>query len=45
MISNWLLNRNFISLRRDAEPIIDYYLLGLGAAPALLQIKTKRRAR
>lgn len=31
MIVNWLLNRDFISLTRDAEPIIDCYLLGLGA--------------
>ena len=45
MIANWLLNRNFISLTRDAEPIIDCYLLGLGAAPALLQTKAKRRSR
>ncbi|MEO8385516.1 MAG: TetR family transcriptional regulator [Betaproteobacteria bacterium] len=44
MISNWLLNREFISLSRDAEPIIDYYLLGLGATPTLLQVKARRRA-
>ena len=32
IIVNWLLNRDFISLTRDAEPIIDCYLLGLGAS-------------
>lgn len=44
LIANWLLNRDFISLVRDAEPIIDCYLLGLGAAPTLLKIKAKRTA-
>ena len=38
MIVNWLLNRDFISLTRDAEPIIDCYLRGLRALPPL---KTK----
>lgn len=42
MIVNWLLNRDFISLTRDAGPIIDCYLLGLGAAPALLTTTSNR---
>ncbi len=45
IIANWLLNREFISIARDAEPIIDCYLLGLGAAPALLQTKAKRKSK
>lgn len=45
MIVNWLLNRDFISLTRDAEPIIDCYLLGLGAAPTLLKTHLKRSTR
>lgn len=45
MIVNWLLNRDFVSLTRDAEPIIDCYLLGLGAAPALLKTTSKRNAK
>ena len=45
MIVNWLLNRDFISLTRDAEPIIDCYLLGLGAAPMLLKTNSKYSTR
>ena len=41
MIVNWLLNRDFISLTRDAEPIIDCYLLGLGTKPLLLKDRPK----
>ena len=41
MIVNWLLNRDFISLTRDAEPIIDCYLLGLGTNPLLLKDRPK----
>jgi TetR/AcrR family acrAB operon transcriptional repressor len=44
LIANWLLNHDFISLARDAEPIIDCYLLGLGAVPGQLEIKAARRA-
>lgn len=42
MIVNWLLNRDFISLTKDAEPIIDCYLLGLGATPAMLKVQLSR---
>jgi TetR/AcrR family acrAB operon transcriptional repressor len=41
IIVNWLLNRQFISLTRDAEPIIDCYLLGLGASATLLKVKAR----
>ena len=46
IIVNWLLNRDFISLARDAEPIIDCYLLGLGASPPLSKASknTSRRS-
>lgn len=43
IIVNWLLNRDFISLTRDAEPIIDCYLVGLGATSAQLKNKLKRK--
>ncbi len=41
MIANWLLNSDFISLTRDAEPIIDCYLLGLRAMSPLVKLKPK----
>lgn len=34
IIVNWLLDREFISLKQDAEPIIDCYLAGLTAIHA-----------
>jgi TetR/AcrR family transcriptional regulator, acrAB operon repressor len=37
IIANWLRDRKFISLERDAEPIIDCYLVGLGAGLADLK--------
>ena len=45
MIVNWLLNRDFISLTKDAEPIIDCYLLGLGATPKMLKVQLNRRVK
>jgi TetR/AcrR family transcriptional regulator, acrAB operon repressor len=45
MIVNWLLNRDYLSLKLDAEPIIDCYLIGLGANSAQLKSKLKRNAK
>lgn len=46
MIVNWLRDRDFISLKRDAEPIIDCYLAGLRATAISRppkEVRTKRQ--
>ena len=43
LIANWLADRSYVKLERDAEALIDRYLSCLGAAP-MPKVRTVRRA-
>ena len=45
LISNWLADRNYVKLERDAEALIDRYLSGLGAQSKPRAINATTRLR
>jgi TetR/AcrR family acrAB operon transcriptional repressor len=42
LISNWLANRDYVALARDAEALVDQYLEGLKHAPAPRPVRPLR---